>query len=140
MPMRISRAVTPGALAIGVVAAAGGSAAGIHLVAGAPRAAVACAAAAAARPSAPERTAVDSTRSTVRRCMSLSSGGGIPGTADGSEQRRGIEQRGARAGLVDQLAEGQRARLGDGLGRGDVRAVGIVSGQTGPPSSGAGPT
>ena len=30
--------------------------------------------------------------------------------------------------------------LGDGLDRGDVRARGIVSGQTGPPSSGAGPT
>src|SRR5437660_1403020 len=130
MPMRISRAVTPGALASGgAVAAAGGSAAGIHLV-GAPRVAAACAAAAAARPSAPERTAVDSKRSTVRRSMSLSSGGGIPGAADGSEQRRGVEQRGAHAGLVDQLAERG----------GDVRARGIVSGQTGPPSSGAGPT
>src|SRR5689334_993905 len=76
IPIRISLAVTPGALAVGaaVPTTAGAPSAGTHLAAG--RGVADCAAAAVARASAPDMRAVDSRRRTVRRSMATLPGGG----------------------------------------------------------------
>src|SRR5258708_2163539 len=111
MPMRISFAVTPGALAPAATpVTAGAPSAGTHLVAGG-RPAV-WAAAVAARPSAPVRRADESRRRAVRRSIGYApgvlagaTGPGADGTAceasvAGSQTRRTARSSAAASSTV----------------------------------------